>query len=63
MPLRHSRTAKGIKANIPKNIRTEMRAGRPYKQSVAIALSTAARDARKAHVKPKGIRPRLKKRS
>lgn len=62
MPLRHGRTAKTIKANIPKNIRTELRAGRPYKQAQAIALSTAARDARKAHVKPKGIRPNLKRR-
>ena len=51
MPLKHGRTAKTIRANISKNIATERRAGRPQRQAVAIAMSTARRDARKAHVR------------
>lgn len=37
MPLDKS----GSKASIPKNIKTEMAAGKPQKQAVAIALNTA----------------------
>jgi hypothetical protein len=52
MPLRHARKAKTIRANIGKNIATERKAGRPMKQSVAIALSTARSDAKAAHIRP-----------
>ena len=41
------------KASISKNIRTEIKAGRPHKQAIAIALSTA----RKAGAKIR--RPRI----
>jgi len=60
MPLKHGRTARTIRANIPANIRAERRAGRPQRQAIAIALSTAARDARKAHIRVKGVRPTLR---
>lgn len=57
MPLKHARTAKGIKANLSKNIRTEVKRGHPQKQAIAIGYATARRDAKKAHIKvPKGIR-------
>jgi hypothetical protein len=57
MPLKHSRTAKGIKANVSKNIATERRHGRPMRQAIAIGYSTARADAKKAHIKvPKGIK-------
>jgi hypothetical protein len=36
------------KSSISKNIKTEMRAGKPKKQAVAIALSTARRAKKKA---------------
>lgn len=52
MPLKHGRTAKTIRAAVPKNIRTEMHAGRPQKQAIAIAMATARRDARRAGIKP-----------
>lgn len=39
MPLRKGRSAKTIAANI----RTEIRAGRPRKQAIAIALRTAGK--------------------
>lgn len=56
MPLKHGRTAKSIRANVGKNIRAERRAGTPRKQAIAIAMSTARRDARKAGIRaPKGI--------
>ena len=40
MPLLRGKAAK-TKAGIRQNIRTEMKAGRPQKQAVAIALSQA----------------------
>ena len=56
MPLKHGRSAKGIRSSVGKNIRIERRAGRPKKQSIAIALNTARRDARKAGIRPpKGV--------
>jgi len=51
MPLKHGTKTRTIAANISKNIATERHAGRSQKQSVAIAMSTARQDARKAHVK------------
>lgn len=51
MPLKHGRKAKTIKANISRNIATEIRHGRPPKQAAAIAYRTARDDARKAHVR------------
>ncbi len=36
------------KSSISKNIKTEMKAGKPKKQAVAIALSTARRAKKKA---------------
>jgi len=57
MPLKHGRTARTIKANVGKNIATELRAHVPRKQAIAAAFATARRDARKAHIKtPKGIK-------
>lgn len=57
MPLHHGRTARTIRANIPRNIAIERRHGRPARQAIAIGYSTARRDAKKAHIKPpKGIR-------
>jgi hypothetical protein len=48
MPLRHGKS----KSDIKSNIKTEMNAGKPQKQAVAIALSTARRSG--AHIaKPK----------
>ena len=52
MPIRHGRTTRTIRANIPKNIASEMHSGKPMKQAVAVAMQTARTDARKAHVKP-----------
>lgn len=48
MPLKHGRTAK---ANADKNIGAELRAHVPRKRAIAIAFSTARRDARKAHIR------------
>ena len=57
MPLKHGRTARTIKANVGKNIATELRSRVKPKQAIAIAFATARRDARKAHIRiPKGIR-------
>ena len=41
------------KKNIGKNIKTEMSAGKPQKQAVAIALSTARRAGKKIPKKKK----------
>ena len=38
------------KKTVSKNIRTEMKRGRPQKQAVAIALSTARKAAKKARL-------------
>ena len=43
MPLRKGKSQKDVSANI----RTEMEAGKPQKQAVAIALSTADKARRK----------------
>jgi len=50
MPLHHGRTTKGIKSAIGKNISLERKRGYPMKQAIAIAMSTARRDARKARI-------------
>jgi len=44
------------KAAISKNIGTEIKAGRPQKQAVAIALSTARAAAKKAGKRPKYLK-------
>jgi len=44
MPLKSGKSKKVVS----ENIRTEMRAGRPQKQAIAIALSKAGRSRRKA---------------
>jgi hypothetical protein len=44
------------KASIGKNIRTEMRAGRPVKQAVAIAYATARAAAKKSGKSPGHLR-------
>ena len=44
------------RATISKNIRTEMRAGRPQKQAIAIAYSTARKAAKKAGRRPSHLR-------
>jgi hypothetical protein len=57
MPLKHGRTAKTIRAAVGKNIATERRSGTPSKQAIAIAMSTARRDAKKAGIRPpKGVK-------
>lgn len=58
MPLKHGRTAETIRANIGKNIATERHHGRPMKQSIAIAMATARRDAKRAGVRMKNVRGR-----
>jgi len=49
MPLKEGKS----KATISQNIRTEIAAGRPQKQSVAIALNTARRSGAKIPKKGK----------
>lgn len=54
MPLIHS----GSKQAVSQNIRTEMKAGKPQKQSIAIALSEARESG--AHIpKPKKESPKM----
>lgn len=48
MPLKHGYSKKAI----ARNIRTEVRAGKPVRQAVAIAYSEARSAARKAHKHP-----------
>ena len=59
MPIKHGRTAKTIRANIAKNIRTEIRHGRTVKDATRIAYGTAHRDAKKAGLHPKWLKQRL----
>jgi hypothetical protein len=51
MPLKKGtpalRSAEGSRKTVSSNIRTEMLAGKPHKQAVAIALSTARKGKRK----------------
>jgi hypothetical protein len=49
------------KKTVSKNIRTEMKRGRPQKQAVAIALSTARKAAKKAGKPSKAPKARRKK--
>ena len=60
MPLKKGYSKKAIGSNIA----TEMKAGKPQKQAVAIALNTAWRAAKKRKVpinKIKGLKPAPKK--
>jgi hypothetical protein len=57
MPIKHARTSAGIKANISKNIRTEIKHGRSMKVARRIAFGTAHADAKKAHLHPKWLKP------
>lgn len=45
------------KTNIGKNIKTEVAAGKPQKQAVAIALSTARKSGAKVASAPKASKP------
>ena len=45
-------TLKGGKKNVGKNIKTEMAAGKPQKQAVAIALNVARKSGAKIAKKP-----------
>ena len=49
MPLKHGKS----KADISSNIKTEMKAGKPQKQSIAIALSEARKSGAKIPKKKK----------
>ena len=49
------------KKTVSKNIRTEMKRGRPQKQAVAIALSTARKAAKNAGKPSKAPKARRKK--
>lgn len=61
MPLHHGRTAKGIRSSIGKNISLERHRGYKMKQAIAIAMSTAKRDAKKAHTSIAGVTYRRRK--
>jgi hypothetical protein len=58
MPLKKGYSRKAISQNVA----TEMHAGKPQKQAVAIALSTARRAARKAGKPGKVMPPKKAKR-
>jgi hypothetical protein len=47
MPLKHGKNAQPGKPGFKQNIRTEIRAGKPQKQAVAIAYSAARRGSNK----------------
>jgi hypothetical protein len=47
-----------LKKAIGENIGAEIRAGRPQKQAIAIALSTAREAAKRAGKQMKGLRPK-----
>ena len=46
------------KSSISKNIKTEMRHGKPQKQAVAIAMSTARAAAARAGKRPAYLKPK-----
>jgi hypothetical protein len=51
----------GSKASVGKNIKTEMAAGKPRKQAIAIALDVQRRaKGQKRRPMPKGHRPKMK---
>lgn len=53
MPLKQGCSKKAIS----ENIRTEIHAGKPQKQAVAIALSVARKNANKCTVNPPKLKP------